>query len=254
MLISHRYQFIFVKTRKTAGTSIEASLSRYCGDADVITSISLPDEPWRGQFGVCPQHYLPDQRSDTAGGHVAWRRRQAVRVMSKVELRREQWVPYRMRRQLRHWRPRRDIEGIGYYNHMTAAEIVERIGTDVWQRYFKFCFERNPLDKTISHYYYSAPSERFETYLERGDFCSDFESYTLDGELAVDFIGRFENLSGDLQVVTKELGIPFDGWLPRSKGGSRGKTIAASGLNDQQKTLIYQGFARELAFLDYSLG
>lgn len=253
MLISHRYQFIFVKTRKTAGTSIEASLSRYCGGTDVITPISLPDEPWRGQFGICPQHHLPGQTADIAGGRVAWWRRQAVRLMSKVELRREQLVTYRMRRQLRHWKPRRELEGMGYYNHMPAAEIVERVGADVWQRYFKFCFERNPLDKTISHYYYSAPPEDFDTYLERGDFCSDFDSYTLDGGMAVDFIGRFEHLSDDLHRVAKELGIPFDGWLPRSKGGSRGKGITASSLSPHQKALIYQGFSRELAFLDYAL-
>ncbi|WP_089719936.1 hypothetical protein [Candidatus Entotheonella palauensis] len=253
MLISHRYQFIFVKTRKTAGTSIEASLSRYCGDTDVITPISLPDEPWRGQFGVCPQHYLPGHQADATGGHVPEWRRQAVRWMSKVELRRAHWVPYRMRRQLRNWQPRREIEGMGYYNHMTAAEIVEQVGADIWQRYFKFCFERNPLDKTISHYYYSAPSESFDAYLERGDFCSDFDSYTLNGDLAVDFIGRFEHLSEDLNIVAQQLGIPFDGWLPRSKSGSRGKTIMASGLNPHQKAIICQGFARELAFLDYAL-
>lgn len=193
MLISHRYQFIFVKTRKTAGTSIEASLARYCGDADVITPISLPDEPWRGQFGICPQHYLPGQSAN-----AAWWRRQAVRYMSKVELRREAWVPYRLRRQLRNWKPRREIEGMGYYNHMTAAEIVERVGADVWQHYFKFCFERDPVDKTISHYYYRAGPESFDAYLERGEFCSDFDSYTLDGNLAVDFIGRFEHLAEDL--------------------------------------------------------
>lgn len=235
MLISHRYRFIFVKTRKTAGTSIETSLTRHCGNTDIITPISLQDEPWRGQFGVCPQYYLPGQTADTAGGRVSAWRRQAVRLMSRVELQRQALVPYRMRRRLRNWKPRREIEGIGYYNHMTAAEIVERVGADVWARYFKFCFERDPLDKTISHYYYSAPQEPFESYLERGDFCSDFDSYTLDGELAVDFIGRFEHLAEDLQEVAQRLGMPFDGWLPRSKGGSRGKTITASGLSHQQK-------------------
>ncbi len=253
MLISHRYQFIFVKTRKTAGTSIEASLTRFCGDTDVITPISLLDEPWRGQFGVCPQYYLPGQTADTAGGRVAAWRRQAVRIMSRVELQREQWVPYRLQRRLRNWKPRREIEGMGYYNHMTAPEIIERVGADVWHRYFKFCFECNPLDKTISHYYYSAPSESFDAYLERGDFCSDFDSYTLDGELAVDFIGRFEHLAEDLHHVSQQLGIPFDGWLPRSKSGSRGKKITTSSLSRQQKARIRDGFARELPFLDYDL-
>jgi hypothetical protein len=39
MIISHEHKFILLKTRKTAGTSIEIALSRFCGDDDVITPI-----------------------------------------------------------------------------------------------------------------------------------------------------------------------------------------------------------------------
>lgn len=31
MIVSHRYRYIFIKTKKTAGTSIEIALSRHCG-------------------------------------------------------------------------------------------------------------------------------------------------------------------------------------------------------------------------------
>lgn len=42
MIISHQYRFIFVKTIKTAGTSIEVYLSRHCGERDVLTPIAPP--------------------------------------------------------------------------------------------------------------------------------------------------------------------------------------------------------------------
>ncbi len=42
MVISHRYRFIFVKTIKTAGTSIEAYLSEHGGDDDVFTPLMPP--------------------------------------------------------------------------------------------------------------------------------------------------------------------------------------------------------------------
>ena len=37
MIISHKHKFIFFKSRKTAGSSVQVALAKYCGDEDIIT-------------------------------------------------------------------------------------------------------------------------------------------------------------------------------------------------------------------------
>ena len=43
-IISYRHKFIFVKTVKTAGTSIEVHLAAKCGPKDIVTPI-IPSNP-----------------------------------------------------------------------------------------------------------------------------------------------------------------------------------------------------------------
>ncbi len=49
MIISHKYKFIFIKTVKTAGTSIEVFLSQCCGDSDVLTPITPHVDPHKAR-------------------------------------------------------------------------------------------------------------------------------------------------------------------------------------------------------------
>ena len=46
MIISHKHKFIFIKSSKTAGTSIEVFLSAYCGEDDIVTKISEKAADW----------------------------------------------------------------------------------------------------------------------------------------------------------------------------------------------------------------
>lgn len=196
MIVSHRHKFIFLKTRKTAGTSLEVALSSLCGPDDIITVIRQEDEDVRRQLGYRgPQNYrVPIRR---------YRRREWRRLLMK----------------------RRATE---FYNHIPAEEIRQYVGEDIWRSYFKFCFERNPWDRMVSAYHFrkyqiSDPTLTFTDFLaqQRPRTLSNYGIYSLGSRVAVDFIGRFENLVADFGKALAQIGVTQQIELPRLKAKAR---------------------------------
>ncbi|WLD94433.1 sulfotransferase family 2 domain-containing protein [Alkalihalobacillus sp. AL-G] len=207
MIISHKYKFIFLKTKKTAGTSIEISLSRYCGDSDIITPIMSEDEKIRAELGKYPQNH--------------------------------------------------QIGQINFYNHDSANKIKSLIGEDIWNSYYKFCFDRNPWDKVISLYYFlvrDPKKESFDEFLEREGYklAYNFPIYTLNNNSVVDYLGKYENLESDLKLICDKISLPFDGWLPRAKGNFRqNRQHYSTQYNNHQRETIRNYFKKEIDLFNY---
>jgi hypothetical protein len=221
MIISHDYKFIFIKTNKTAGTSIEIALSKFCGPDDIITPIALEDEEIRCSLSYRgPQNYLESLPDDT----------------------------HNEKRKLK------------YYNHISAKEIRRLIGRTVWDNYYKFCFERNPWDRLISMYYWRCRTEPRPTITEflESEFPPrlkrmGYDLYTIDGGVAVDKICRFENLHEELETIRNQLGIPEKLELPRAKSSYRKDTRNYREiLNDIEKEKIAELFFEEINLFGYS--
>jgi len=197
MIISHKHKFIFIKTNKTAGTSVEIALSEFCGPDDVITPISPEDERLRAECGGrAAQHY---QLPFFEYGIRDWGRLLFKRTRAKK-----------------------------FYNHIGAALIRERVAADVWNGYFKFCIERNPWERVISQYYWhfrDEPRPSLMEFIESGVPAKlrrhGRNLYTIDGRVVVDRVCRFENLAQDLDSVRLELGLPRPFALPHAKSGTR---------------------------------
>ncbi|MGB9989633.1 hypothetical protein [Pseudoduganella rhizocola] len=72
MIISHKHCFIFVKTMKTAGTSIEVFLSSHCGEDDVVTPISPHVDPHRPRNHEGFYNHMPARDIRARAGGQVW--------------------------------------------------------------------------------------------------------------------------------------------------------------------------------------
>ena len=231
MIISHAHRFIFVKTHKTAGSSLEVALARECDAGDIVSH--MEDNIASG----IPRNYGP-----TARIGASYNRSRLLRKLIN-----------------RH----SPLLGAFYYEHMPAWRIRELVGDDIWNSYYTFCFERNSWDKAVSYYLWKKHGQRkpmpdFEDYLFRkahrltvdsGLYCDD------NGEVLVDHIYEFRELPAALADLRQRLGLSLPEPLPREKTAvAPERKPYTEYYSDIARKQVAQLFAREIALMGYRFG
>lgn len=203
MLLSHKYKFIFIKTRKTAGTSVEVELSKLMSDNDIVTPIK-------------PEHQ----------DHM----------------------------------PRNYIyNGQRLFNHIMMREVEKIIPNNIIHNYFKFCIEREPVEKCISDFcmfknspYHNKKNKisNWKDYVDIGIFPIDTDKYVdKKNNLIVNKIIKYENLNEEMRALSEKIGFKFDGINTRAKSGFRENII----VKDDQREIIYEAFSKSNVLTGYSL-
>lgn len=216
MIVCHAHKFIYIKTRKTASTSIEIALSKFCGPDDVITPFSAADEQVRAQLGYRgPQNFKI--QTSTGGG---------------IELK----------------------------NHVSSAYARDLFGKDVWKSYYKFTFERNPFDRAVSRYYWMTRKHAEKPDIHRfiaaapKHLISCWDLYTIQDKIAVDHVGKYENMSAELELLSDRIGLPERIVLPeyRAKSSFRqDRRHYREILSTEDRALIENVCAKELKAFEY---
>jgi hypothetical protein len=203
-IISHSRKFIFLKTRKTAGSSIVLWLAPHLDpDIDFI------------RLGVESEHEHPD----------LWKQFHGLSSRVRLAAKRISLTPI--------FRP-----------HMPAADVRRFIGDRKWRDYRKITIVRNPWDRTISAWRWSdhmrgisrslsdfvADVERKKKLahaigshrirLRRVAKLDNWPYYAIGDEIVADDIIRYESLEADARPLFARLGIS-GGNLPRAKSGIR---------------------------------
>ncbi len=229
MIVSHRHKFIFIKTKKTAGTAIEAALSELCGPSDVITPYR--EESEQDRKGLSPQNYRIE--------HKLKPKRPLLR---KILMRPERYYH----------------TSVGFYEHMPAWQVRDYVGEEVWRSYFKFAFDRNPWDRQVSWYLDKTRWRRtrpsFERFMaSRRHYVDNYQLYTIERALAVDFLGRYERLEEDLNKALALAGVGRTLKIPRTnitpnKDETRDYRSYSS---PETRAIVAEWYQSEIALLGY---
>lgn len=204
MIYSKRNNFIFLKTRKTGGTSVELVLRAVCGPEDIITPV---DE--KGPSAVTEQNYMM-RRPD-------WRLKHRIRWT--LGLRAPRFSPF-----------------IPIPDHIHAADVRRHVGAEAFDRAFRFSIERNPWDRQVSNYFWqirNLPTDArpaFADWLRSDDpelRIDNWQIYAMNGRLAVHTVLRYEHLAEDLEELARARGLNLPE-LPRAKGNLRPKGTRGS--------------------------
>ncbi len=177
---------------------------------------------------------------------------------------------------------------IWHGRHGHARDAIREIGREAWNEYFSFAFIRNPWDRLVSWYAmiqdrmkklppskqtaeepFESPfwnhavrdAHDFESFLEK---CTSviyergcFKSYAFnqadyisddDGNNAVSFVGRFENLSSDVQKVFDRLDLVIDK-LPQTNISQHKSYVHY--YTPKTRDLIARRFERDIKLFGY---
>lgn len=229
MIISHRYQFIFIKTHKTAGSSMEMALASMCGPEDIVTPM---ESNW---YTGIPRNFHDGRWLARAYAGSKWVRKCLDRHSPLL--------------------------GPWYYEHMAARRVRELIGEEVWGSYHKFCFERNPWAKVVSYHNWKrhgqgrkVPEFREWVLHKTHRLPMDARLYFEGEECLMDEVIDYSDFLGGFARVCEKLGMPYDGNMPREKTGvkqQQGKDYREY-YDAETRAKVAECFAREIKLMGYS--
>jgi hypothetical protein len=222
MIISHTHKFIFIKSLKTAGTSIEAALSNHCGGNDVVVPINAFGHNRDEKGELIHRGMNADEVYRKIGQHVdaptieAREPKEVWNSYFKFSITRNPWD-----RALSYffWDRRKDpaIKPHKRFYHYLGVPFDEF--AIVRKQFTQFVRDKALAQTADDRFHVLDAGHRYrvpaEGFLENND-----RFYIIGDQLCVDFVIRYEHLEEDYNELCRRVGIPATG-LPHLKTGIR---------------------------------
>lgn len=237
MIISHKNKFIFIKTAKTAGSTAEFLLRKTCGSQDIISVLGEEKNP---DFS----HYFINDIGSRNN-------KLPLLKQNKTDI---------LRRLLRMKSPHGKFQ-----SHNGAKLIKKNIPKVVWDNYYKFCFERHPVSKTISNFKWKIynshsllkePTYDFEEFIRSGEFylLNGFNLYAPNGVPLVDQIFKYEEIESAFEFLSEKFKVHMDPKTVKFKNSKEFNIkVPEIKITKELLGIIEQSYAREIKLLNYDI-
>lgn len=180
--------------------------------------------------------------------------------------------------------------GVGWEDHMDLGRYREKLGDEALAACFKFAIVRNPWDRVLSEYNFQRKKkQRADTvrlFLQRPDgtersfaewvrhaldhpeehkpkewggktsphihrMSPQIDWISLDGTLAVDFVGRMEHLREDFRTICDRLGTPSK---RLSRANWKFHWHYSRYYDEETRRLVSDYYARDIEAFGYRFG
>lgn len=185
MLVSHRHKFIYTKTGKTAGTSVEHYFEPFC------VAEGTPRIRHGGAGQVSEAGIIGFRGPNRPRDRVWWHHMPAVQI--KRLLGDEIWN--------------------AYFKFCVIRNPYEKV---ISLFYFLRKHARIKTNPKLSD------RAQFQHWLLHGRLWLDRNKYAIDGEFCLDDVIKHEQLASDMERICARIGVPWNpAALPKLKGGVR---------------------------------
>ena len=219
VLVSHPHRFIYTKTVKTGGTSVESYFERFCMPPGEWSQSHLRDEHV-SDFGI-----VGVRAAVPPPGCRYWNHMPAQLIRERVG--EAVWGSYFKFCVVRN--PYDKVVSAFYY----FQRLEQRAFTSMAD-------EQARLERWLQSAAHALPIDR--------------DKYLIDGAFCLDGVLRYETLPADLERLCARLGLPYEpAWLPRFKTGTRPQHGVTRELyTEKARQIVAAAFAFELAHFNYS--